>query len=160
MSEITNKVISADYKLYRNNPEGELIESTEGKEPLQFMTGVGMMIPDFENELIDLNMGDEFSFGIKSDKAYGEVREDAVIDLPQDIFMQDGKMVEEIQPGNIIPLQDPNGQTIPGKVVTINEETVTMDMNHPLAGQDLHFSGTVTAVRPASAEELDHGHVH
>ena len=160
MSEVTNKIISIDYKLFRNNAEGEMIEATEGKEPLVFMSGVQHMIPEFETQVIDLNAGDTFSFGIKSENAYGKRTEDAVIELPQDMFLKEGKLAEEVAVGNVLPLQDQNNQMVPAKVVSINEETITMDVNHPLADQDLHFTGTVVEVREATSEELEHGHVH
>ena len=162
MSEVKNKVISLDYKLFRDTLEGEMIETTEGKEPLVFMSGVSQMIPEFEAQVVDLNVGETFSFGIKSENAYGTRSEDAIIELPQDMFKQDGKMIDEIAVDNIVPLQDQNGQVVPAKVVSINEETVTMDVNHPLADQDLHFTGSVIEVREATAEEMEktEGHVH
>ena len=162
MSKVTNKIISINYKLFRNNAEGEMIETTEGKEPLVFMSGVSQMIPEFEAQVIDLNVGETFSFGIKSENAYGTTSEDAIIELPQDMFKQDGKMINEIAVDNIVPLQDQNGQVVPAKVVSINEETVTMDVNHPLADQDLHFSGSVIEVREATKEEMEQteAHVH
>ena len=160
MSEIKNKVITLDYKLFRDTVEGEMVESTEGKEPLVFLSGLGQMIPEFENNVASLNVGETFSFGIKSENAYGTRTDEAVMDLPQDMFMNEGKMVEEVVVGNMLPLQDNQGRVIPGKVMSINEETVTFDLNHPLADQDLHFTGSVVDVRDATAEELDHGHVH
>lgn len=160
MSEVKNKVITVHYNLYKDTAEGEMIESTEGKEPLMFLTGLGQMIPDFENKVKDLNVGDEFSFGITSENAYGKSSEEAIIELPQDMFMKEGKLVEEVVVGNVLPLEDQNGQVHPAKIVSINEETITADVNHPLADQDLHFTGSVTEAREATAEELDHGHVH
>jgi FKBP-type peptidyl-prolyl cis-trans isomerase SlyD len=162
MSEVKHKVISLDYKLYRDTAEGEMIETTEGKEPLTFMSGVSQMIPEFEAQVINLNVGDTFSFGIKSENAYGTRTEDAIIELPQDMFKQDGKLIDEIAVDNIVPLQDQQGQVVPAKVVSINEESVTMDVNHPLADQDLHFIGSVVEVREATTEEVEQsqGHVH
>jgi len=162
MSEVKHKVISLDYKLYRDTAEGEMIETTEGKEPLVFMSGVSQMIPEFEAQVIDLNIGETFSFGIKSENAYGTRTEEAIIELPQDMFKQDGKLIDEIAVDNIVPLQDQQGQVVPAKVVSINEESVTMDVNHPLADQDLHFIGSVVEVREATTEEVEQsqGHVH
>jgi len=162
MSEVKHKVISLDYKLYRDTAEGEMIETTEGKEPLTFMSGVSQMIPEFEAQVINLNVGDTFSFGIKSENAYGTRTEDAIIELSQDMFKQDGKLIDEIAVDNIVPLQDQQGQVVPAKVVSINEESVTMDVNHPLADQDLHFIGSVVEVREATTEEVEQsqGHVH
>ena len=160
MSEIKNKVLTIDYKLYRDTAEGEMIESTEGKEPLVFLSGLGQMIPEFENNVAGLSIGETFSFGIKSENAYGTRTDEAVMDLPQDMFMNEGKMVDEVAVGNMLPLQDDQGRVIPGKVLSINETTVTFDLNHPLADQDLHFTGSVVDVREATTEELEHGHVH
>lgn len=160
MSDVKNKVIAVSYNLHKNTAEGELIESTEGKEPLRFLSGLGQMIPDFENNVVNLNQGDTFSFGIKAENAYGSRTEEAIIELPQDIFKKDGQLVEEVQVNNVLPLQDQNGNVVPAKVVSINTETITVDVNHPLADQDLHFTGTVVEVRVATKEEVDHGHVH
>ncbi|MCB9364828.1 MAG: peptidylprolyl isomerase [Flavobacteriales bacterium] len=160
MNDIKNKVISVNYNLFKDTAEGEMIESTEGKAPLTFLSGMGQMIPDFENNVVNLNVGDTFSFGIKAENAYGSKTDEAIMDLPQDIFMQDGKLVDEVKPGNMLPLQDQNGGVVPAIVVKINETTVTMDLNHPLADQDLHFTGNVVEVREATADEISHGHVH
>ncbi|MBW6483847.1 MAG: FKBP-type peptidyl-prolyl cis-trans isomerase [Vicingaceae bacterium] len=160
MSDVKNKVIAVSYNLHKNTAEGELIESTEGKEPLRFLSGLGQMIPDFENNVVNLNQGDTFSFGIKAEDAYGSRTEEAIIELPQDIFKKDGQLVEEVQVNNVLPLQDQNGNVVPAKVVSINTETITVDVNHPLADQDLHFTGTVVEVRAATKEEVEHGHVH
>jgi FKBP-type peptidyl-prolyl cis-trans isomerase SlyD len=156
----TNLVHVVHYQLFRDTAEGELIESTEGGNPLAFISGIQQMIPTFEEEVKDLKAGAEFAFGIPSDKAYGPRHDDAIMDLPKDIFMKDGKMAEEVAPGNMVPLQDQNGQVVPAIVLGIDEKTVKVDVNHPLAGQDLFFKGTVVETRPATQEELDHGHVH
>ena len=160
MSEVTNKAIAVAYNLYRDTAEGELIESTEGKEPLAFLSGLGQMIPEFEENVAKLNEGDTFSFGIKSENAYGTRKEEAVIELAQDMFMNEGKLIPEVVVDNILPLQDQSGNVIPGKILAVNEETVTVDVNHLLADQDLYFTGKVLEIRDASAEELEHGHVH
>ena len=160
MGEVKNKVISVEYNLYKDTAEGELIESTVGQQPLVFLSGVGQMIPDFESNVVSLNTGDSFSFGIKAENAYGKRNEEGVIELPQDMFKNEGKLVEEVAAGNILPLEDQNGNVHPAKVLSINEETITFDVNHPLADQDLHFTGKILEVREATAEELDHGHVH
>jgi FKBP-type peptidyl-prolyl cis-trans isomerase SlyD len=124
------------------------------------MTGVMQMIPEFEAQVLDLNAGGTFSFGIKAENAYGSRTEEAIIELPQDMFMKEDKLAEEVVVDNILPLQDQNGQMVPAKVVSINKETITVDVNHPLADQNLHFTGTVKEVREATSEELEHGHVH
>ena len=160
MNDTMNKVISVEYTLYKDTAEGELLESTKGREPLTFLSGVGQMIPEFEENVANLAIGDAFSFGIKAANAYGERTEEAIIELSKEIFSQEGQLAPDIVVGNLLQLQDQNGYVHPAKVMVINAETITMDMNHPLAGQDLHFTGSVVSIRPATADELDHGHVH
>ena len=155
MSETTHKIITVNYNLFKDTAEGEMIETTEGKQPLIFMTGMGHMIPEFEANVVNLTNGAEFSFGIKADNAYGQRTQEAVIELPQDIFMKEGKLLEEVVVGNVLPLQDQSGRVIPGMVLAINEKSITVDVNHPLAGQDLHFTGAVVEVRTATAEEIE-----
>jgi FKBP-type peptidyl-prolyl cis-trans isomerase SlyD len=160
MIEVTNKAIAVEYNLHKDTATGELIESTEGKEPLAFLSGLGQMIPEFEANVADLKEGDTFSFGIKSENAYGTRKEEAVIELAQDMFMNEGKLIPEVEVGNVLPLQDQNENVIPGKIVSINEETITVDVNHLLADQDLHFTGKIVEMRDATTEEVEHGHVH
>jgi len=160
MSEVTNKAIAVEYNLYKDTATGELIESTEGKDPLAFLSGLGQMIPEFEANVADLKEGDTFSFGIKSENAYGSRKEEAIIELAQDMFMNEGKLIPEVEVGNVLPLQDQNENVIPGKIVSINEETITVDVNHLLADQDLHFTGKIVEMRDATTEEVEHGHVH
>jgi len=160
MSEAKNNVITVDYKLFKDTAEGEMIESTEGNQPLSFLSGLGQMIPEFEAKVVNLTAGDTFSFGIKAANAYGLSSEEAIIELPQDIFKKDGQLVPEVVVDNVLPLQDQNGNVVPAKVVSINDATITVDVNHPLADQDLHFTGKVIETRVATAEELDHGHAH
>ncbi len=159
MNNMSQKVITLDYSLFKDTKEGQMIESTEGKTPLVFLSGIGSMIPEFENNVVNLNAGDAFSFPIKSENAYGNRTEEAIIDLPINIFMQDGKLADQVVTGNLLPLQDDKGNVIPSTVVSINEETITMDANHPLAGQDLHVTGNIVEVREATDKEIDLGQV-
>jgi FKBP-type peptidyl-prolyl cis-trans isomerase SlyD len=157
---MSNKVISVNYNLHKDTAEGEMIESTEGKDPLVFLSGVGQMIPDFETNVVNLNVGDSFSFGIKAENAYGTRSDEAIIELDKAMFMDGDKLAEGIEEDKIVPLQDQNGRVVPAKVVKINDASLTMDVNHPLADQDLHFTGNIVDVREATKEELEHGHVH
>ena len=160
MSEVKSKAIAVEYNLYKDTAKGELIESTEGKDPLAFLSGLGQMIPEFESNIADLKEEDSFSFGIKSENAYGTHKPEAILELAQDMFMNEGKLIPEVEVANILPLQDQNGNVIPGKIVSINDETITVDVNHLLADQDLHFTGKIVEMRDATTEELEHGHVH
>ena len=161
MSEVKNNVVSVNYKLFRDTAEGEMIESTEGQAPLTFLSGMGQMIPEFETQVVGLNVGDEFSFGIKAEDAYGQRVEEAIIDLPQDMFKgEDGKLLEQIVLGNVLPLQNQEGQVHPGTILAIDEATIKFDMNHMLAGQDIYFTGSVLDIREATAEEIEHKKVN
>ncbi len=156
-----NKVVSLSYILKQNDVEGELIEQTKDNDPLVFLYGVGQMLPKFEENLANLQVGDTFSFGIKSVDAYGEFDQDAIIDLDKSIFMIDGKIDNDLlKIGNVIPMRDDQGHMLQGVVESVSNDTVRMDFNHPMAGKNLHFTGKIIEVRDASAEELSHGHAH
>lgn len=154
-------VVSLNYRLTRDTEKGELIEETYGNQPLTFIYGVGMMIPKFEAELTGLAVGDKFSFGIPAAEAYGVNDPTMIVDLPLDMFKKDGVLDNEmIKIGNLLPMQDNQGNRMDGLIVELGEETLKMDFNHPLSSQDLHFTGDIVSAREATAEELEHGHVH
>lgn len=156
-----NKVVSLNYRLRKDDKSGELIEETHGSEPMIFLFGTGSMIPKFENELEGKKTGDKAEFKIDAEEAYGKRDETALVDLPLDIFKVDGAIdMEMLKVGNVLPMQDNEGNRMDGTVTDVNESEVKMDFNHPLAGQDLHFEVEIIDVRDATKEELDHGHVH
>ncbi|RRN77744.1 peptidylprolyl isomerase, partial [Pseudoxanthomonas sp. SGD-10] len=99
-----------------------------------------------------------YAFSLAAADAYGEYDEAAVANLPKEMFTQQGGGLPEV--GAILPLQDNQGNQFQGRVVSIVEDAVLVDLNHPMAGHELHFNGTIQEVRPATEEELDHGHVH
>lgn len=157
----TNKVVSVHYTLTEGTAEGEMVESTLGNEPLTFLFGVGMMIPDFEANLQGLKATDKFSFGIEAANAYGEYDEAALVEVPKSIFEMEGKIPDGLlEIGNMLPLQDQNGNRLDGMVAWVGLDKVRIDFNHPMAGVDLWFSGDVVAVRDADPSEIAHGHVH
>jgi FKBP-type peptidyl-prolyl cis-trans isomerase SlyD len=156
-----NKVVSLSYILKRDDAKGEIIEETRAGDPLVFLFGNGQMLPKFEEHLSTLKTGDDFEFTLASDDAYGEMDQDAIIDLDKSIFEVDGKIdLEMLAIGNVIPMRDDQGHMMQGTVVSVGDALVRMDFNHPMAGNVLHFKGNVIEVRDASAEELSHGHVH
>lgn len=152
-----NHVVSLTYDLYVTE-EGERkhVESATTERPLVFLYGVGMMLPKFEEHLSGLAVGDNYAFSLDAVDAYGEYDEAAVANLPKDMFAQAG--LPEV--GTVLPLQDNNGNQFQGRVVSVVEDAVLVDLNHPMAGHELHFNGTIQDVRPATQEEIDHGHVH
>lgn len=156
-----NKVVMVHYKLTEGSASGDLIESTEGQEPLGFIYGIGQMIPEFERNLQGLKSGDTFAFPIKAADAYGEYDDEALVEVPKSMFEDDGKVPEGILDiGNTLPLSDDQGNHFRATVHSVEHETVKLDFNHPMAGVDLYFTGHVQQVREADASELAHGHVH
>lgn len=150
----TKFFISLAYEL-RVGEEQELMESTTAENPLVFYSGVGMMLDKFEENVVGLNPGDSFDFTILCKDAYGEYDDGGVIDLPKNIFEVNGKIEESILfEGNIVPLSDSDGNRVDASVVKVSTDTVTVDLNHPLAGEDLHFTGKLLEKRPATDEEI------
>jgi FKBP-type peptidyl-prolyl cis-trans isomerase SlyD len=159
---IANKtVVLCHYTLREGTETGQLIESTEGGEPLGYIHGVGMMIPLFETNLTGKQAGDAFSFGIKAVDAYGEYNEDAAEEIPKAAFNLEGVVADDIfREGEILPLEDENGNQMQGIITQVNPETIVVDFNHPMAGVDLYFTGQIQSVRLATDIEIAHGHVH
>ena len=156
-----NKVVSVIYELRKDNKDGEVVEALNENQPLVFLYGSGSLLPKFEENLSGLKSGDNFEFSLPSDEAYGEAQDNAIVDVPRNIFTVDGTEDPNLlKLGNTIPMLDRDGNRLNGIVREIDLETVKMDFNHPMAGYDLFFSGTVTEVREANEDELTHGHVH
>ena len=156
METVENKYITLAYKLYSiENGEKEFTEEAPAEHPFQFISGLGLTLEAFENQVKDLQKGEKFDFTIKAEEAYGEYDEEHVIDLPKNIFEIEGKFdSERVVEGAVIPLMTSEGQRINGSVVEVKDDVVVMDMNHPLAGCDLNFVGEVTENRPATNDEL------
>ncbi len=155
------KVVTLTYELRQNDASGQLIQKVEKDRPFVYLFGVGGLLPKFEESLNGLQTGDNFSFELNSDEAYGQPTKEAILDLDKNIFVVDGKIEDGLlEIGNQITMQDQNGNPLDGIVMEVSDQSVKMDFNHPLAGQDLHFSGEIIDVREATTEEIDHGHVH
>ncbi len=156
-----NKVVLCHYTLREGDAAGQLIESTEGGEPLGYIHGIGMMIPLFEQNLEGKEAGVEFAFGIPAAQAYGEYDDEALTEIPKAAFnLGDTNPDDVFVEGEVLPLQDENGNAMQGIIVEVTPTTVKIDFNHPMAGVDLYFTGHVDIVREASPEEMTHGHVH
>ena len=151
-------VVSLTYDLYVKQEDGTeaLVESATEEQPLTFLYGAGQMLPKFEENLSTLSTGDQYDFRLTAEDAYGQYDDEAVANLPKEMFQ--GTEIPEI--GSTLPLQDNNGNHFQGQVVSIAEDSVIVDLNHPMAGQALHFKGNIINVRPATPEELSHGHAH
>jgi len=152
----TNKSVAVTYDLnVGEGEERELMEKATVEAPLKFIYGTGSMLPAFEKALMGLAVGDEFSFSLTPEDAYGEYNEEHVLDLPKNIFLVDGKFDDEtIKEGNTLPMMDSNGNRMNGSVLEVKEDVIVMDFNHPLAGETLHFNGNVIDIHEATAEEI------
>jgi len=148
-----NKVVSIDYKL--TDDDGKLIDSSEGGEPLAYLHGTGTIIAGLEEALEGKVAGDALQVSIAPEKGYG-VRDESKRLTVKRSHLQGA---DEIKPGLQLQAQMPNGPQL-FTVTGMDEESVTLDGNHPLAGTTLKFDVTVKEVRDATAEELAHGHVH
>lgn len=160
-----NKVVSVHYKLHvheGNSANEEFVEETQSSEPMVFLFGSGNLLPAFENNLQGLTEGGTFDFNLTPEQGYGNSTPENVVKLPMEAFVAEGEELdrEMINPGSFVPMIDEEGNQLQGLVLDIKPDHIVMDFNHPLAGKHLHFSGTVSNVREASAEELSHGHVH
>jgi FKBP-type peptidyl-prolyl cis-trans isomerase SlyD len=152
-----NKMVSVTYDLYvgDEDEEPELMEQATAQRPLTFCFGIGMMLAEFEKNLLGLKVSDTFDFKIDSKDAYGEYNDENVVDLPRNIFEVDGKLDEKmVFVGNVVPLMDSEGNHLNAQIVEVGSETVKVDFNHPLAGETLHFKGEVREVREATEQEL------
>lgn len=152
----TNKYVTLSYDLHvGEEEERELMESATKEAPLEFIFGTNSMLQSFEKQLEGKKAGDSFDFTLSPDEAYGDFDDDKILDLPKTIFEIDGEIDEELLfEGNTIPMMDADGNQLMGSVVEVKEDVVSMDFNHPLAGETMHFVGDVIDVRDASAEEI------
>lgn len=153
-----NTIVKVIYDLYVDGEQPgqeELMERATEEHPLEYIHGLGMMLPLFEAGMEGKAEGDTFDFRIKAVDAYGEYDEQGVLSLDKEMFYIDGKFDEErVFVGNIVPMTTTDGQIVRAQVVEITDKAVTIDLNHPLAGENLHFIGKVISVRPATEEEL------
>ena len=147
------KVVAIDYTLTDNT--GTVIDTSEGREPLAYIHGIGALIPGLEEELMGKGAGEKLNVSIPPEKAYGVRNETLLQEVPSSNFAN----VPEMKAGMQFQAQSDQGDIIV-TVVEVKADTVIVDGNHPLAGVTLNFAVEVKEVRDASAEELEHGHVH
>lgn len=149
MQVARHKVVSIHYTL--RNPEGTVLDSSEGRDPLHYLHGAGNLIPGMEEGLEGKVKGDKLKLNISPDKGYGVKEEGLIQSVPRSAFGD-----QEVKVGMQF-------STNRGDVVTVTQvglESITVDANHPLAGVTLLFDVEVMDVRTATAEEISHGHVH
>ncbi|MGO1693496.1 MAG: FKBP-type peptidyl-prolyl cis-trans isomerase [Marinobacter sp.] len=149
------RVVTINYTLTNN--QGEELDSSrgEGREPLAYLEGAQNIIGGLESALNEKNVGDQVKVSVEPADGYGEINEELVQPVPRTAF----EGVDTIEPGMQFQAQTPGGPQVV-RVVEVNEETVTIDANHPLAGETLHFDVEVLEARDATDEEQEHGHAH
>ena len=137
------------------NDDKEVLDSSEGQEPLAYLHGTGHLIPGLEAQLLGKAAGDQLDVTVQPNDGYGEFNEELVQTVSSDVF--DG--VDAIEPGMQFQTSNDDGsggETI--TVISVENDEVTIDGNHPLAGVTLHFAVDIVNVREATAEELEHSH--
>jgi len=131
--------VAFDYTL---TVDGEVVDSSDGKTPLQYVQGQGQIIPGLENELVGMQVGEEKEVKVSPQEGYGELDPDAFREMPKTSLPADMKAAE----GMMLAMQGPGGQQIPVKVSEVKEDALVLDLNHPLAGKTLKFSVKVVSV--------------
>jgi FKBP-type peptidyl-prolyl cis-trans isomerase SlyD len=150
-----NKMVSLIYELRENDSNGRIIEAPDESRPLTFIYGTGRLLPVFESNIGLLKTGDNFRFTLNSEMAYGDKREEMIINVPVGVFETNGKINEDIcRVGNEVPMTDSDGNPLTGIINEITDTYIRMDFNHPMAGLDLFFSGKIVEVREATEREL------
>lgn len=153
MTIAANKVASIQYTVL--DDQGQIIDSSEGGEPLVFLVGAQNVIPGLEEALMGKATGDSIKATVEPAKAYGEYNPEGVQEVPMEAF----EGVESVEPGMAFTAETEQGPM--NLIVTAVEgDMVTVDGNHPLAGKSLTFDVTIEDVRDATDEEMAHGHVH
>ncbi len=148
-------VVSLSYTLI---VEEDIVETVKNDNPLRFIFGTGYLLPKFEENIADKVVGDTFEFILSAKEGYGEINPEAVVELPKDMFMIDGKIEDGLLTlGNVLPMQDSDGNRLQGTIDEIKDDVVVMNFNHPLAGSELHFKGEVVEVREATPQEIMEG---
>lgn len=147
-------VVSMHYTL--KDDEGSVIDSSEGRDPLNYLHGAGNIIPGLEKELVGKTAGDKLTVRVDPAEGYGEIVPELIQTLDKSLFQG----VDKIEEGMTFNAQGPSGQMQQVVVKAVEGEEVTIDANHPLAGVALNFAVEIASVREATEEEVAHGHVH
>ena len=146
-------VVSMEYTLH---VDGELLDSSDGQGPLQFLAGYGNIIPGLEEEMRGMKIGDNKDVVVEPKNGYGEFDDEAFMKVPRTDFPKEMPMEVDTE----LTVRDEEGNSRYARVESIEDDNVTLNFNHPLAGDELHFHVKVVALREPTEEELEHGHVH
>jgi FKBP-type peptidyl-prolyl cis-trans isomerase SlyD len=149
-----DSVVKFEYTL--KNDAGKVLDKSEGGEPLAYLHGHGNIVPGLESALEGKKAGDSLDVKVPPADGYGEVDKDAIFAVPRDKLPPNLKLEKGLE----LASRTPDGHMFRFRVVEVREKEIVADANHPLAGENLNFSVKVVDVRPATQEELSHGHVH
>ena len=141
---------------YTLHVDGQVVDSSEGGEPLQFIQGMGHIIPGLEHQLYDMKVGDSKQVVVAPKDGYGEANAEAFMDVPRDSFPPDVPMKVGVE----LELRDQADHPVYARIESVDDANVRLNMNHPLAGKELHFDVKIADIRPATDEEISHGHIH
>jgi FKBP-type peptidyl-prolyl cis-trans isomerase SlyD len=153
-----HKAVSLTYQL--RDSEGTLIDEAEITSPFAFLHEGGQTLPAFDRNLKGLTSGEFFNFIIAPEEGYGEYNEEFIVDFPKAMFTEADIPEEMFRVGAYVPMEDGEGKPMEGMIIEIGDELVTVDFNHQLAGESLHFTGQIIEVRDATTQEIAHGHIH
>lgn len=149
-----NSVVGIHYTL--TDTEGEVLDSTEGETPMLYLHGVGQLVPGLESKLEGAKIGDVCKVTVTPENGYGEFDEELQMEVPRDEFPEDMEFEVDMQ----FAAESGEGHIQIFRVLGVGEDTISVDGNHPLAGQTLHFEVQIVSLRDATAEEIEHGHAH
>lgn len=153
MQVATNKAVTIHYTL--TNQAGDIVDSSRDGDPLAYIHGIGSLVPGLEKELEGKGVGDNVTVTVQPEDGYGHKTPELIQVVPKEAFHFDG----EIEVGMRFQAETDHGIELV-EVIAVDDESVTVDANHPLAGEALNFDVDVVDVRDATAEEIEHGHIH
>ncbi len=146
-------VVSMEYTL---TVDDEIFDSADSTDPIEFIQGIGNIIPGLERELYGMKIGESKDIVVASEDGYGEIDEESYVELAPDEFPDD----IPLEVGVTIEMDDEDDNHLEATIDEVGDDYVVLNFNHPLAGKALHFSIKIAAIREATAEEIEHQHVH
>lgn len=147
------QIITMDYTLW---VDGEVVDTSDGADPIEFLQGAGNIIPGLESQLYGMGVGDSKDVWVASQDGYGDIDEDAFAEVPRNQFPQD----IPLETGVELQVRDETGDVMNARIDQVGDEIIRLDFNHPLAGKELRFEVKISGIRQATEEELEHGHAH
>ncbi len=154
-----NLVITMDYSL---SIDGEVIDSSEGEDsdPIIFLQGAGQIISGLEKSINGLKIGDKKSITVEPKEGYGEIDPEAIVEVPKDEFPKDFPLELGVEITVNSDDDEDGDDEMEATIIAVDDKTVTLDFNHPMAGKTLNFDVHILDIREATPEEIEHGHVH